>query len=763
MDTEQIRIKDSVRNLVEFCLKDGDLDNRFTTSARAVEGTRAHQKLQADNLEIYDNYKSEVYLTYDFVVDNITLSIEGRADGIIVENNKIIIEEIKSTYKKYSYIDDLNELHWAQAKVYGFIYCSQNDVDEVTIRLSYVQLDDNEVKSFEKRFLFIELKKFIDKIINYYINFAKLIYENKKKRDETIKSVVFPFEEYREGQRRLINIVYNTIKEQEILFAQAPTGIGKTISTIFPAVKAIGEGKGKRIIYLTSKVVNREVANEAINKLREEGLYFSSITLTAKEKACCNNVFDCNPEVCKYAKGYYGKVRKVISEIINNVGDISYEVLRDYAEKYEVCPFELSLDVSLYCDAVICDYNYIFDPSVSIGRITESEGNIVLVDEAHNLIDRSRNMYSSSLDKASILECRKITKGKLNKISSVLNKINSFFIEIRNECEDKQKEWFYENEEPKSLIKLIKLFIKESEQVLARGSKFEGYDQILQLYFDMYSFMTISQMYDKNYVTIVKNKDKNVYLNLFCVNTADNLKKCIDKCYAVIFFSATFSPITYYIKMLGGNDNTYRVKLSSPFEKSNLKTYIAPINIRYSYRKHTLPLVLKKVEGFVNSKIGNYIIFCPSYAYLDMMWDEINKYNFENFKVMKQNFNMTDEEKKQFLNMFKEQDNLLVFCVLGGMFSEGIDLPGEQLIGCTIIGVGYPKIDVENEIIKEFYKENGYDYAYIYPGINKVQQAAGRVIRTENDKGRILLIDERFVSAKYGALLPKEWYPISKY
>ena len=264
MDTEQIRIKDSVRNLVEFCLKDGDLDNRFTTSARAVEGTRAHQKLQADNLEIYDNYKSEVYLTYDFVVDNITLSIEGRADGIIVENNKIIIEEIKSTYKKYSYIDDLNELHWAQAKVYGFIYCSQNDVDEVTIRLSYVQLDDNEVKSFEKRFLFIELKKFIDKIINYYINFAKLIYENKKKRDETIKSVVFPFEEYREGQRRLINIVYNTIKEQEILFAQAPTGIGKTISTIFPAVKAIGEGKGKRIIYLTSKVVNREVANEAI-------------------------------------------------------------------------------------------------------------------------------------------------------------------------------------------------------------------------------------------------------------------------------------------------------------------------------------------------------------------------------------------------------------------------------------------------------------------------------------------------------------------
>lgn len=657
----------------------------------------------------------------------------------------------------------LNELHWAQAKVYAFIYGIQNNLDNITIRLSYVQLDDNEVKSFERTYLFSELEVFIDEIVSQYMSFVKLIYKNKKNRDETIKKVIFPFDKYREGQRRLINIVYNTIKEKEILFAQAPTGIGKTISTIFPAVKAIGEGHGKRIIYLTSKVINREVANEAINKLRENGLEFLTITLTAKEKSCCNNVFDCNPEVCNYAQGYYGKARKAIKDIIENEQNISYEILMEYAEKYKVCPFELSLDISLYCDAVICDYNYIFDPAVSLGRITESEGNIVLVDEAHNLIDRSRSMYSASLDKAAILKCRKLTKGKLNKISSVLNKINSFFIEIRNECEENEKEWFYEEDDPKTLIKLIRLFIKESEQVLAKGNRFEGYDDILQLYFDMYSFINIWQMYDKNYVTIAKNKDKNVYISLFCVNTADNLKKCIDKCYSVIFFSATFSPINYYIKMLGGNDNTYRVKLNSPFEKDNLKTYIAPINIRYAYRKFTVPSVLEKIERFVNSDIGNYIIFCPSYVYLNMIWNEIDKYNFEDFNVVKQNSDMTDEEKTDFLNMFKEERNLLVFCVLGGMFSEGIDLPGEQLIGCAVIGVGYPKIDVENEIIKEFYEKDGYDYAYIYPGINKVQQAAGRVIRTENDKGRILLVDERFTTDKYRVLLPREWYPIGKY
>ena len=763
MDTIQINIKESVRNLVEFCMKCGDLDNRFSTNARALEGTRAHQRLQKDNSQIYSDYKSEVYLSYDFKINNVVLSIEGRADGIIKEDNKVIIEEIKSTYKKYAYIDDLNELHWAQAKIYGFIYCEQNNIQEITIKLSYIQLDSNEVKSFDRIFSRDDLNKFAMKVVNDYVEFALLIYGRKEKRNESARAVKFPFDKYRGGQRRLIEITYSTIKNKEVLFAQAPTGIGKTISTIFPAVKALGQGLGDRLVYVTSKVINRQVANEAIDKLREEGLDILSITLMAKEKSCCNSKFDCNPDVCKYAHRYYEKVKVPINEIISNEHNITQEIIQKYSQKYEVCPFELSLDLCIYCDVVIGDYNYIFSPRTSIGRLIESEGNIFLVDEAHNLIDRAREIYSASLEKDVILQCRKITKGKVSKVSSILNKINSYFIELRNECSHKEIEEFYEKDVPKELIKLLRVFLKESEEVLARGNKFEGYEEILQLYFEVYSFVNISELYDENYVTIIKKDNNNIILNIFCVDPSKNLKEYVSKGYSTIFFSATLSPINYYIKMLGGNEDTYRVRLKSPFNNNNLNVYLSPVNIRYNYRKKTISEVIKKISNFVNEQIGNYIVFCPSYAYLNMIIENINNFDFTSYLVKYQEAGMTDEEKAELLNEFKEKRNLILFGVLGGMFGEGIDLPGEQLIGSVIIGVGYPKISIENEVIKEFYDDKGYDYAYIYPGINKVQQAAGRVIRSEEDRGRILLIDERFATSKYNTLLPLEWYPITRY
>ena len=760
---DKIIIKESVRNLVEFCLKKGDIDTRFSGSARAVEGIRAHQSLQSDNEKIYDIYEKEVSLSYEFEMEKSIVKIEGRADGIIKENNRVIIEEIKSTYKKFYDIDDLNELHWAQAKIYGFIYCTQNFLEEIFIRLSYVQLETNEVKSFDKKFSLNELQKFTKEIIEDFEKFNIFIWEEKLKRNELISKVKFPFKKYRNGQRKLTNTCYYTIKEGEILFAQAPTGIGKTISTIFPAIKALGEGTGDRIVYLTSKNVNRDIAEEAISKLREEGLEFKTIIITAKEKICCNETFDCNPERCKYAKNYYEKVKSALLYILKNESSISMEILKKYAEKYTVCPFELSLDLSMYCDGIICDYNYIYDPRVSLVRILENGDNIVLVDEAHNLVDRSRDMYSGSLFKSQIMSCKKITKGKLNKLNSVLSKINSFFIELRNECDEKNVDWFYYNEAPKDLTKYLKLYLKESEEVLVKGNKFEGYDEIIKLYFDINAFTSTMQLYDENYVTYINRELQEVEINLFCVNPAKNLKSCLDKCYSTIFFSATLSPLTYYINMFRGSDETYRLKLPSPFNKENLKVYISPINIRYNYRKKTIGMVARKIFEFIKDEVGNYMIFSPSYVYMEDLWSEFEKFQLNDFNLIKQSSNMKELEKKEFIDSFKNNRNILAFCVLGGMYSEGIDLPGDCLIGSIIIGVGYPKISSKNHIIKDFYNENGYDYAYVFPGINKVQQAAGRVIRTENDMGRVLLIDERYVSEKYQRLLPIEWYPINKY
>lgn len=760
---DKIIIRESVRNLVEFCLKKGDIDNRFSGSARATEGIRAHQKLQEDNEKIYKNYKKEVYLIHEFKLEKSLISIEGRADGIIIEKEQVIIEEIKSTYKSFSNIDDSNEAHWAQAKVYALIYGKQNGIKEMYIRLSYMQLETNEVKSFEKRFDICELESFTLTILKEFEKFNLLIYKQKIIRDESIKILKFPFESYREGQRKLINIVYQTIKEKEMLFSQAPTGIGKTISTIFPSVKAVGEGMGNRIIYLTAKTINREVAEDTFEKLRQEGLNFKSITINAKEKICINEVFDCNPEKCIYAKNYYGKVKNAISHIIENEEQISMEILQKYAEKYKVCPFELSLDLSVYCDGIIGDYNYIFDPRVSLSRILESKGNIVLVDETHNLVDRSRNMYSASLCKSQILNCKKATKGRLNKLHSILGKINSYFIDLRNECDHRETEWFYEEELPKELSKLLQLCLKESEEILVRGNKFEAYEEILQLYFDINAFISTVQLYDENYRTCIEKDSQELRLTLYCVNPSKNLKEYLATCYSVIFFSATISPIKYYTSMLGGNEETYRLKLPSPFKKENLKVYISSINTRYSYRKKTLGLVKNKIINFIKEETGNYMIFSPSYAYMELLWDEMSKVDIEGYELMKQKQNMSEEEKSECLKRFRTKKNLLMFCVIGGMFSEGIDLPGEQLIGSVIIGVGYPMISMKNEIIKDFYKENGYDYAYVFSGINKVQQAVGRVIRTETDTGRALLIDDRYITNTYKVLLPNEWYPINKY
>lgn len=760
----KIVIKESVRNLVEFCLLKGDIDNRFSGAARALEGTRAHQKLQKDNSEIYSRYEKEVFMSHEFELEQSIIKIEGRADSIIFDNENVIIEEIKSTYKAFSYIDDSNEVHWAQAKVYALIYSLDNNLEQISVRLSYVQLETNEVKSFERIYSIEELKEYTLNILKEYEKFSVFIYNLRYRRNESIKKVSFPFESYREGQRKLINVVYYTIKEKEMLFAQAPTGIGKTISTIFPAIKALGEGIGDRVIYLTPKTINRKVAQDTFEKLRNEGLKFKVIILTAKEKSCINDEFDCNPEKCIYAKEYYNKVNNVVLEVLKENDEISIDILHNYAKKYNVCPFELGLDISLYCDGIICDYNYIFDPRVSIARIIEQSDNIVLIDEAHNLIDRAKLMYSASLSKEQILKCKKITKGKLTKLHSVLGKLNSCFIELRNECIHREVDWFYESDYPKELTKYLNMYLKESEEVLIRGIKFDGYDEILQLYFDINSFNTIIQLYDKNYVTYVEKDSQEVKLTLYCVNPAENLKKCLSRNHSNILFSATLSPIKYYIDMLGGNDENYRLKLPSPFNKENLKVSVSPINIRYKYRLKTLPFVANKISEFVNEEKGNYIVFSPSYAYMESLWDEINNnYKLNDFKLIKQEANMSENEKDDFLNEFKKNDNLVVLCVLGGIFSEGIDLPGRQLIGSIIIGVGYPKISRENEISREFFKEDGYDYAYVYPGINKVHQAAGRVIRTESDKGRVLLIDDRYTSSKYSSLLPLEWYPIKKF
>ncbi|ATD54051.1 ATP-dependent DNA helicase [Clostridium chauvoei] len=755
----KIVIRESVRGIIEYILRAGHLDDRYTGKSRALEGTLAHQRLQASNEKIYSNYEKEVRLEYTFAIEDALLKVDGRADGIIIEDNRIIIEEIKSTMKNLSLIDeDYNELHWAQAKFYSYIYLVENNLSNIFIRLSYYNIETNEVKSFDKEFNIEELTSFIDYIVKEYSRWIKISSKLQVLRNDSINKLDFPFETYRKGQRDLAVNCYNTIREKSVLFAQAPTGIGKTISTIFPAVKALGSGMGRRIIYLTAKTITRTVAEEAFNKLEDKGLNFRNITLTSKEKICFQEKVTCNPDECRYAVNYFTKVNDIIFEMLSNEKRFTREIIEKYAKKYEVCPFELSLDLSSWCDGIICDYNYAFDPRVRLKRFFEEDlkSNILLVDEGHNLVNRARDMFSAELYKSNILNVSKLIKGIAPTLYKALSSINKEFIKIRKQVQEMEQDNIYQKEEFKNLYKLLRIALKEGDEYLVKAVGTKGYNDVLELYFDMRSFVSISELYSNEYVTIVELDKSEVKVKLFCVNPSKNLASIVRGSYSTIIFSATLTPLNYYIDLLGGNEKSYRMKLPSPFKIENFKTYGYPLNMRYSMREKNIDNVCKLIKKFISEYSGNYMVFLPSYSYLNKVYSRyVELYQEED--IFCQGDTLSEEDRDAFINKFRENKNITAFCVVGGIFSEGIDLPGDMLIGSVVVGVGFPRISKEGDIIKDYYDDKGFDYAYVYPGINKVLQAAGRVIRTEEDKGRLLLIDDRYFSLKYRTLLPKEW------
>ena len=756
---DKIIIKESVRGIIEYVLKTGSIDDRYMGSSRALEGTMAHQKLQSSNEKIYSNYQKEVKLQEAFEIDNVTLIVDGRADGIIIEDNDVYIEEIKSTMKSLILIDeDYNELHWAQAKFYAYIYSIQNEIEIINIRLSYFNIETEEVKSFNKSFHRKDLEKFVLSIIDEYKKWVILKSNLLSERNESIKKLRFPFKTYRKGQKELAVTCFNTIKEKAVLFAQAPTGIGKTISTMFPAVKSLGEDRGERVVYLTAKTITRTVAEEAVNRLKDNGLICRNITLTAKEKICFKDKSSCNPENCEYALNYYDKVNDVIFEMLKEENNFTREKIEEYARKEKLCPFELALDLSLWCDLIICDYNYAFDPRARLKRFFEEDvnKNILLVDEGHNLVDRARNMFSAEIYKEKILKASKLVKGKAPNLYKALNSINKYLIEVRKEVQESEGTSIYKKDEYKDLYKLLRIFLKECDEYLIKATNTQGYDEIKDLYFEIRAFISISELYSKEYVTLVEINKNDVKVKLFCVNPSKNLSKIVQGSYSTIIFSATLTPINYYIDLLGGDDKSYRMKLPSPFKKENLKIYGYPLNMRFKQRENNIDNVCNLIHRFKTEEVGNYMVFLPSYLYLNQIYSRYIELFGEDNTIC-QGEVLTESEREEFLNNFKEDTNILAFCVIGGVFSEGIDLPGRRLIGSIIVGVGFPKISNEGDIIRNYYEDKGFDYAYIYPGINKVMQAAGRVIRTETDKGRILLIDDRYYTLKYRSLLPKEW------
>ena len=765
MDENLPVIRISVRNLVEFILREGDIDNR-TGGGQDPEnmqmGSRIHRKIQR---QMGADYQAEVPLKTEIVCDGFTLKIEGRADGLIHTKEQVMVDEIKGVLRELDRVQEPAGIHLAQAKCYASMVAEQEGVDEIGVQMTYCQMETEEVKRFQYSYQSNELKVWFDEVIRQYKKWAKFQIEWRKARNASIKGIEFPFP-YRKGQRDLAVSVYRTILRQKKLFIQAPTGVGKTISTVFPAVKAVGEELGEKIFYLTAKTITRTVAEQAFETLREQNLKFKVITLTAKEKICFCEETSCNPDDCPYAKGHFDRVNDAVYELLMQEDVMSREVLEAQARKHKVCPFEMALDVSTWVDGVICDYNYVFDPDARLRRFFAeggAGGYLFLIDEAHNLVERGRQMYSAELCKEDFLSVKKLVKGEAPRFAKRLEACNKILLAMKKECENYK---VLDNISHFG-IQLMNV-LSETDRYLEECVDKEVRETVLDFYFQVRSFLNIYDGLDENYVIYTEYQENGRFvLKLFCVNPAANLQKCLDKGNSAVFFSATLLPIQYYKRLLSTEKDNYAVYIDSSFDtKKRLLMNGVDVSTRYAMRSREMyQRYAIYIFRVVKAKMGNYLIFFPSYRFMEDVYQEFTQLlasDEEEMELVIQQKHMDEEERENFLRAFEmgREKSLIGFGVLGGIFSEGIDLTNEKLIGTLIIGTGLPQVCNEREILKSYFDQKGlygFDYAYRYPGMNKVLQAAGRVIRTEDDRGVILLLDERFQKEKGKEIFPKEW------
>ena len=761
MDKPVVRI--SVRNLVEFILRSGDLDNRGGSSDREAmqKGSRLHRKIQG---RMGSHYRAEVSLKYKTEYEDVSIQVEGRADGIFTEDGQCWIDEIKGVYADVSQLEKPVEVHRAQAMCYAWIYAQEQKPEKIGVQMTYGNLDTEELKFFREEYTLEELGLWYQNLLDRYHKWIAYQFAWKKERNASMSDLEFPFE-YREGQRKIVSGVYHTISTGRQIFVQAPTGVGKTMSTIFTAVRAVGAGMGENIFYLTAKTITRTVAEEAFSILKEHGLKFKVITITAKEKLCFCDKTECNPENCLWARGHLDRVNDAVFELWTTQDSYDRDTLLEYAKKWQVCPFEMCLDLAVWVDAVICDYNYVFDPTAHLKRFfadNVSGDYLFLIDEAHNLVERGREMYSASIYKEDILEVKKLMKDRDKKLVKSLESVNKLMLEMKRECENYR---LVESVSPFA-IKLMNL-LTQMERYLEEernAGNAEQPDAFMELFFQVRQFLEIHELLDENYIQYTELEGNGRFkIKLFCVNPAENLNHYLKLGNSTIFFSATLLPIDYYKQLLSVEKDDYAVYAESKFPQENRKILIgSEASTKYTQRGTEMyRKIADYLRNTVDGKNGNYIAFFPSYQFMEDVLEEFEKLASGVELVIQSQFK-SENQREEFLEMFEEERDhpMLGYCVMGGVFSEGIDLTHDRLIGVIVVGTGIPQVCNDREIVKNYFDQRGmrgFDYAYLYPGMNKVLQSAGRVIRTEDDKGIILLLDDRFQNRQYQQLFPREW------
>lgn len=852
-----LNVRISVRDLVEFILRSGDIDNRHgggrMDREAMQEGSRIHRKIQG---RMGGSYRAEVLLAVTVPGDGYTLTVEGRADGIFCEEIGVWekwqtkgleklervhtatsvkeigesknadaaaipgkdsaadsitgnekddaaaisrkddaadgisgdeaalsgkedgvsaeesaawvlsgIDEIKTMYRDVATLEQPYSVHLAQAKCYAHIYAAKNGLAGVGVQMTYCNQETEEIRRFREYFTAEELQEWFTELIDQYRKWAEYQREWLAVRQASIKTLEFPFA-WRDGQKKVAQDVYRTILRRKKLFLQAPTGTGKTLSTVFPAVKAMGEGLVERIFFATAKTIARTVAEESFRILRERGMRLKTLTITAKEKICPCEETNCNPEDCPFARGHFDRVNDAVFELITSGEAFDRAAILQQAQKWQVCPFEMSLDVSLWSDAVICDYNYLFDPRAKLKRFFSENGKreyVFLVDEAHNLVDRGREMFSASLYKEDFLAVKKEVQAHSKKLTRALGRCNTWLLEQKREYEGLH---VYPDigTFPVYLMNLAGVM----EEFLEDSHDYARNQVVLELYFQVRTFLEVCGNLDETYVIYSElTEDGRFLVRLYCVDISKQLQECLDKGRSTVFFSATLLPIQYYKRLLSTEKDNYAIYAQPVFDPEK-RLVLVGTDTSSRYVNRTMQEYQKMAQYVlyaVRAKRGNYLVFFSSYRMLEEVaeaFEGLLAQEGEQIEVIRQVPGMTEQQREAFLLQFEQEhpEGLAGFCVMGGIFSEGIDLRADRLIGAVIIGPGLPQVCPERELLKNYYDDRGEDgffYAYLCPGMNKVLQSAGRVIRTDEDEGTILLLDERFARRTYQELFPAEW------
>jgi len=759
----------SVRELCEFIFRTGDVYSGGTdvVGNAMTMGAKIHRELQRRYKKENKKYQSEYHIKHIEDIDGFEYEIVGSMDGILENGDATVIDEFKTTTVELEKLEwDTIKAYSAQLMCYGFMYCQENSTNFITLRLTFYNYDDDDIKTIEKEFTFTQLRNWFDELLASHVKWAKLIYEHKMKRNASLKELTFPFNEYRSGQRELSAKIYRCIRAGKRLFAEAPTGIGKTVSTLFPSLKAIGEGEGDKIFYLSAKNSGAITAEDCLKVFLDKGAVIKYCSLTSKEKICPRDR-NCLPSVCEYSKGHYDRVNEAIFDLVSNNYVINRQVIDEYAIKYKVCPFEFQLDVSLFCDAVIGDYNYAFDPRAKLQRYFSDGGDyIALVDEAHNLVDRAREMYSSGLSMLFLKRFSKHFKG-IRKLQTRLTKCVNVLKKYRQALEASEKTQkkvlVGEND-----IEPFRSFCDAYRKFLSEDGYEEEKKNTLELYFEISFFVEIfdtESVFQEDYIDFCENTEDDTILKLYCADPSNQIKLACGKMRSSIFFSATMTPSEYYIKMLGADmEEDEIISVPSPFPEENLLLCVCKnVSTRFKDRQSSMETVIEIIHQACCQKTGNYFVFFPSYSYMREVYDEFCS-EYPKVKTLIQEPSMTKEERDEFLLRFvkKPKETLVAFALCGGVFSEGVDLTGDRLSGAVVVGTGLPGLSFERDMLKEHFDKSigeglGYNYAYTYTGLNRVYQAGGRVIRTKDDKGFVILVDDRYAKISHRRTFPSSW------